>query len=318
VIEIMLAEILGVVTIILVFVMLYFFITKLKRQDLMIEKMVLDTMSKLGLDQKIGEITARADTIKADYTALMNNLQSQVGKIELFASDVRKDYQSLDKMLQVPQQRGALGEIALEKILSDQLPSTMFGIRQKIIGRNPDAHIKSISGIICIDSKFPLDNYKRMIESKDDDEREIFKKGFKKNIDDHLEKIKNDYIHPELGTTDFAFAFIPSESIYWFLVNECYDDIAEWTRNGVQVVSPLTMSAKIALIRAGVHAKKLSEEAKDVLEKLGKLKVSFDGVDGKWQIFFNTHLKNLIKKASEVETAYQSLRGNFDTIQKLE
>jgi len=310
----MFVEILSVITLGVVVIILYFIISKLKHQD----KTIQDSMSKLGLDQKVGEIKEYASAMKVDYTALMNNLQSQVGKIEIFANDVRTDYQSLDKMLQVPQQRGALGEIALEKILSDQLPSTMFGIREKVIGKNPDAHIMSISGIICIDSKFPLDNYKMMIDATCNDDIKSCKKEFMKNIHDHLEKIRVDYIHPELGTTDFAFAFIPSESIYWFLINECYDELDEWTRNGVIVTSPLTLSAKIALIKAGVHAKKLSEEAKDVLVKLGKLKVSFELTDAKWQTFFNTHLKNLTKKAAEVDAAYQKIRGEFDMIQKLE
>jgi DNA recombination protein RmuC len=314
----MIAEILSGVTIGLVVIILYFVIKKLKNQESMMGRMIDDSMRKFGLDEKIGEIKAYNESIKSDYAIFMSNLQSQVGKIEMFASDVRKDYQSLDRMLQVPQQRGALGEIALERILSDQLPKTMFGIRQKINGKNPDAHIVSISGIICIDSKFPLDNYKKMLESTTDDERETSKKLFMKNINDHFQKIKDDYVHPELGTTEFAFAYIPSESIYWFLINECYDALNEWSVKGVQVVSPLTMSAKISLIKAGVHAKKLSEEAKIVVEKLGKLKVSFEGVDGKWKTFFNTHLKNLIKKASEVETSYQGLRADFDTIQRLE
>jgi DNA recombination protein RmuC len=278
-------------------------------------KRIEDAVRGLGLEQKIGEIKSYNDGIKEQYLRLQTEMEHNVGQIMQYASDVRTDYRSLDTMLRVPQQRGALGEIALETILADQLPESMYGIRQRVFGKNPDAHINSVVGIICVDSKFPLDNFKKMIDAESDDDKASYKAEFLKNIRVHLQKIKDDYVRPDLGTTEFAFAFIPSESVYWFLVTEMYDELMKWTKDGVIVVSPLTISSKIALIRSGVHAKKLSDEASKIMEMLTKLKNAFVTVDASWKTFFSSHFTNAYKKAQAVDEAYRKLRDTFDGIQ---
>ena len=241
-------------------------------------------------------------------------LEQKIGEISTFAKDIQQNYRSLEQMLRVPTERGAFGEIALEKILADSLPSDMFGIRERIFnGKTPDAHIKSTAGIICIDSKFPLDNFRKMIEATDT-EKEGFKKQFIKDVQGHLEKILEDYVHPEAGSAPFAFAFIPSESVYYFLATDAYDMLMDYARKGVQAVSPLTFGHKIELIRAGVHAKKLSEEADRVMNEIIKLSNLFNDVDKAWKIFYETHLRQASRKADELDEAYKMLRAEFDRI----
>lgn len=249
---------------------------------------------------------------------IKSDLERKVGELTTYAQDIRNDYRSLDQMLRVPTERASLGELALETILSDQLPPDMFGIRERILdGKTPDAYIKSTVGIICIDSKFPLDNYRKMIEVKDPKEREGFKKQFLKDVQGHLEKIANDYVCPEKGSAEFAFAFIPSEGVYYFLVNESYEILRSYTTRGVQVVSPLTLSHKIELIKAGVHAKKLSEQAEKVRNDIVKLSQRFSDIDKNWRVFYETHLRNAGRKAEELDEAYKKLREEFDRISKI-
>jgi DNA recombination protein RmuC len=217
----------------------------------------------------------------------------------------------------VPTERASLGEIALETILSDQLPPDMFGIRERVLdGKTPDANIKSTVGIICIDSKFPLDNYRKMMEVEDPKEGESFKKQFLKDVRGHLDKIAKDYVCPEKGSTEFAFAYIPSESVYYFLLKEFWETLRDYARKGVQVTSPLTLSCRIELIKAGVHAKKLSEEAKKVRNDIIKLSQRFRDIDEKWGVFYETHLRNAGRKAEELDEAYKRLREEFDRISK--
>lgn len=157
-----------------------------------------------------------------------------------------------------------------------------------------------------------------MTEADDPLERETFKKAFIKNIRVHLSKIKEDYIRPDLGTTEFAFAYIPSEAVFWFLINEMYDELLKWTKDGVQVVSPLTISHKIVLIRSGVHALKLSEQASYVRDLINKLKKNFESIDSNWKTFFSSHLSNAWKKAKSVDESYRKIRDTFDGIQKFD
>jgi len=247
-----------------------------------------------------------------------SGLSDKVGELATHAKEIKETHKSIEQMLRVPAERGAFGEIALETILSDQLPPDMFGIREKVLeGKTPDAYIKSTVGIICIDSKFPLENYRRIMESDDPQEKERFKRQFLRDVKGHLDKIASDYVCPEKGSADFAFAFIPSEGVYWFLINESFELLREYTKNGVQVVSPLTLSHKVELIKAGVHAKKLSEEAEKVKNDILRLSQRFREVDEVWRVFYKTHFKNLAGKAEELDEVYKRLREEFDRISKL-
>lgn len=275
-------------------------------------------IKKLGIDTKIGEIKSFNDNICARYGQLEREMEINVGVIRQMAAEIRTDHRSLETMLCIPQKRGPLGEMALETILSDQLPSSMFGIRKQVFGKYPDANIKSVAGIICIDSKFPLDNYKKMMDAEEKENKKMYKTAFMKDVDAHLQKIKDDYVRPDLGTAEFAFAYIPSEGVYYFLIEEMCDEMTLWAKSGVHVVSPLTISSKISIIKSGAHAKKLSEEAMFVLDLLMKLRAKFTVLDNDWKIFYSSHLTNAYKKAQAVDDDYRMLRDVFDKVEKNE
>lgn len=247
-----------------------------------------------------------------------SGLDEKVGQLTAHAKDIRDSHTSIEQMLRVPQQRGELGELALEAILSDQLPPDMFGIRARIIdGKIPDAHIKSTVGLICIDSKFPLDNYKYMVEVQEPKEKEAFKREFLRDVRGHLDKICADYVCPDKGSAEFAFAYMPSEGVYYFLVNEAYQMLRDYTKRGVQLVSPLTLSHKVELIKAGVHARKLSEEADRVNNDIIILSRHFENVDRSWKVLYETHLRNAGNKAEELDQEYTRLREEFKKISSL-
>src|SRR4030066_396169 len=265
---------------------------------------------------------------KVEPTDLRNVMQStwtelglgeKIGRIKTQAREIKESYKSFEQMLRVPKERASFGELALETILSDQLPPDMYGIRETVLdGKRPDAHIKSTEGIVCIDSKFSLDNYARMLATEDPAEKQRFKKDFVADVRRCLDKIAVDYVCPDKGSAEFAFAYIPSESVYYFLLTEAYEMLLEYGKGGVQVVSPLTFSAKIELIRAGVQAKKLSEKAEEVKNDLIIIARRFSEIDDKWRVFFGAHLKNALLQAEELDKSYKRLRDEFDRISKIQ
>lgn len=288
-----LTEILLVVVIGLLFVLIYLVRRKSGVEPKDIESAISSVWQESGLDEKIGRLAT-------------------------YSEDIRNDYRSLDQMLRVPVARASLGEIALERILSDQLPSDMFGIRERVFnGKIPDAHIKSTVGIICIDSKFPLDNYREMVDTETLKEKDKFKKQFLKDVRGHLQKIASDYVCPNEGSALFAFAFLPSESVYYFLVTEAYDMLRDYTTRGVQTVSPLTLSHKVDLIKAGVHARRLSEKAEEIRYDIARLAERFGEIDEGWRVFYESHLRNAARKAEELNGAYRKMREEFDRISQL-
>jgi len=245
-------------------------------------------------------------------------LSEQVGRIAGSAEQIQRDYRSLESLIRAPTERGYLGEIGLEAVLADALPPDMFGIRERVLGGLvPDACIRSPAGLICIDSKFPLDNYRRLLDCASPAERQRATRQFLRDVEGHLRKVAEDYVRPELGTVEFAFLYVPSEAVYWFLVTEGYSLLREWVKRGVQVVSPLTMAHKIELIKAGVHARKLSEEAGQVRLDILRLARAFRTLDEEWLVFYATHLKNLARKGDDIDAAYQKLREEFGHIASL-
>ena len=247
-------------------------------------------------------------------TWVMLGLGERIMAVEMQAKQIRDSYRSFEQLLRAPTERASLGEMSLETMLADQLPQDMYTIRQRIFdGKIPDAAIRSTVGIICIDCKFPLDNYQRMVAAGNESAT-TFKRQFLRNVSTHLDKIARDYVCPEKGSAEFAFAYIPSEAIYYFLVNEGFDLLRSFTKRGVQVVSPLTLSHKLELIKAGVHARRLSENAEKVRREIYGLSGRFAEVDDAWRVFYRTHLKNLTAKAEDLDMAYSRVRKEFDRI----
>jgi DNA recombination protein RmuC len=284
---------------------------------LVIVLLLLGLLIYLVIRSRRVEPTDLKNVISSTWTEL--GLGEKIGSIETQARDIKDSYRSFEQMLRVPKERASFGELALETILADQLPPDMYGIRETVFdGKRPDANIKSTEGLVCIDSKFSLDNYAAMLATEDPSEKQRLKKDFIADVRRCLDKIALDYVCPDKGSAEFAFAYIPSESVYYYLLTEAYNLLLEYGRGGVQVVSPLTLSAKIELIRAGIQARKLSEQAEEVKNDLLRISRGFAEIDEKWRLLYETHLKNAVDRAADLDRSYKKLRDEFDRISKLQ
>lgn len=249
---------------------------------------------------------------------LMLGLDDKIGYIAAYAQDIRNDYRAFEQILRVPTARGSLGEMGLELILADQLPPTMYDIRKRLPnGLIPDAVIRSNVGLICIDSKFPLDNYREMLHASHERAETRFKRAFLSDLRRHLDKVAQDYVRPDEKTAAFAFVYIPAEGVYWFVTTNALDLLREFTKKGVQLVSPLTLSHKVELIKAGVFDRHLTDEAQQIKQTLASLGRRFDNIEAEWRILRQTHLGNLSRKADMLDKAYQQLRQEFDELADL-
>ena len=125
------------------------------------------------------------------------------------------DLKRLEQALRPPKARGGFGELLLENLLRDRLPATAFALQHGFAGgERVDAVIK-VDRLVPIDSKFPLDNFERMLGAENDIERQQFEKLFARDVKSHVDAIGGKYIRPDEGTYDFAFMYLPSEAIYY-------------------------------------------------------------------------------------------------------
>jgi DNA recombination protein RmuC len=188
--------------------------------------------------------------------------------------------QNLEKVLKHQKQRGNLGEAQLGLILDNILPAGAYKMQHQFKnGEVVDAIINTKDGIICIDSKFSLDNYNRIVNEKDELERERLENEFRKDLKLRIDETAK-YIRPEEGTLPFAFMFIPAEGIYYdLLINEIgavkvntrsLIDYAYKDKN-VIIVSPTTFYAYLHSVLHGFRAFKIEESAKGIQKRVEEL-----------------------------------------------
>lgn len=276
--------------------------------------LVLAVRDGSGGGTQIDEATLRSSV--GDAIAGLG-LDGTAAQIENHASEMKQFHRDVEQLLRTPQHRGSFGEQQLETILADQLPPDMYATQEAVIGnKRPDAHIETADGVVAIDAKFPLEAYERAVHADDPDERARHEREFAHRVGEQLEKIATAYVRPDEGTAEFAFAFIPSETVYYHLVTEEYDLLREYTSRGVQVVSPLTLGQKLELVKAGVHAQRLSEEALAVHDQLQRLGQRFEAFADDWDTCL-THLSNAKDRADDADAAFERLRSEFDRIDSL-
>ena len=243
-------------------------------------------------------------------------IPEKLGSIQSAAEEMRTEARNLRDLFTISKERASLGEMGLEAILADQLPKGTYGIRKDLgNGKMPDAHIRMADGkVLCIDSKFPLDNYRKAVEAREQEEQERAEKAFLKDIEGHLQKIAEDYVQGK-DSPGFALAFIPSEAVYYFLVTKGHGLAMRFSQQGVYPVSPLTLGMTARTIAAGHRADELSRNAERVKEQLEELAGKFNEVDNSWKTL-NQHIRNTGNKAEEVDSGYRRIRESFDRIGK--
>jgi len=188
--------------------------------------------------------------------------------------------QSLQDILKNPKQRGVLGEYYLETLLKNVLPPGSFEMQYGFKdGTIVDAAVFVKDKIIPIDSKFSLENYNRLVEEKNEVEKEKLEKSFVADLKNRIVETSK-YIQPEQGTMDFAFMFIPHEAIYYDLLVNKIGALKEDSESLIQraaskyhvlIVSPTSFLAYLQTVLQGLNALHIEEKASEIIKRVVEL-----------------------------------------------
>ncbi len=188
--------------------------------------------------------------------------------------------QGLQDMLKNPKQRGVLGEYYLETLLKNVMTPRDYVMQYAFNdGEIVDAIVRVKDKIIPVDSKFSLENYNRMIDEKNESDKERYKKAFVNDLKLRIKETSK-YIRPSEGTMDFAFMFIPHEAIYYDLLVNTVGALGEDSENLIQravkeykviIVSPTSFLAYLQTVMQGLKAMEIEEKAKDIIKHVGEL-----------------------------------------------
>lgn len=194
--------------------------------------------------------------------------------------DVASELKTLQNVLQNPKQRGVFGEYYLQMVLENVLAPGQFAMQHKFSdGEIVDAVIFLEKGqILPIDSKFSLENYNRMVEAENKAERDRLMAKVKADLKGRIDETSK-YIRRHENTMDFAFMFIPSESLYYHLLvgdvgsGGSARDLIEYAFRDkrVIIVSPTSFMAYLQTVLQGLRSLQIEEQAKDIQVRVGKL-----------------------------------------------
>lgn len=256
--------------------------------------------------QNLGERLDNAARVVGSVQKSLGGLEEANRKIY----DVGKDIASLQEILRAPKLRGGLGEFFLEDLLAQILPPQHFVIQHAFkSGERVDAVIKLGSSLVPVDSKFPLENFKRMFEAANDDERSRAKRQFVGDVKKHVDAIAGKYILPDEGTYDFALMYIPAENVYYETIIK---DDSEGERNLSQYalskrvvpVSPNSFYAYLQAIVLGLKGMKVEEHAKEIIQYLSRLRGDFAK--------FREDFGLLGKHLGHAQTSYQTTEKRLE------
>src|SRR3989344_75844 len=167
---------------------------------------------------------------------VIGDLKKNLGEM----SEVGRGIKSLQEFLQSPKLRGNIGEQVLQDMIGQTFPKNSFHLQYSFkSGVKVDAVLKTDAGLLCIDSKFPMENFNVMHKGETEADRARAKREFMADVKKHVSDIAKKYILPEEGTMDFALMYIPSEGVYYEIAN--MNELMEYARK--QRVYPVSPNA---------------------------------------------------------------------------
>lgn len=258
-----------------------------------------------------GEIMHRITKDVSDHLSKVTQELVRVGESSKQVVNIADQLKHLQDILKNPKQRGTLGEYHLEVALKNILPPAAYGLQYQFSdGTKVDAVIFYAEKIIPIDSKFSLENYMKILDSKTDVERAKYEDALKSDLKTRIEETSK-YIKPGEGTMDFAFMFIPSEPLYYdLLVNKigtgAGKSLLEYAvgEKHVHIVSPTTIYAYLETILHGLRQTAISKSAEQIKKNIGELATHLK----KYEDYFQKLGNHLRTSASAYNNAYKEFK----------
>jgi DNA recombination protein RmuC len=261
------------------------------------------------LQENTKQLNQRLDTA----ASVIRDVGREVGQM----SEIGRSMKELQQFLKSPKMRGNIGEEILKDLIGQMFPKNSFHLQYQFkSGEKVDAAIQTDGGILPIDSKFPLENFQRIMAAETDEEKVPFRREFLRDVKKHIDAIAKKYILPAEGTMDFALMYIPSESVYYELCNEV--EILDYARRArVYLVSPSTLYAHLQTILLSFEGKKIETKSKEVFKLLRSMRVDYDKIDESLGVL-GKHLNNASSQFGQVTTTISQLGRKLESTKLFE
>ena len=286
----------------------------LTNQSLLMEKRFESLQNQT--EQRLQEIRANVEkqlqqNLEQNFSAF-KDMSKSLGDLKSSADQMLKVSQQVGELNQIlgsPKLQGNFGEAELERLLADILPLGAYELQPRLAeGCQPDATIRIKDLRLCIDSKFPKDRIAALLDTANDDaSRKTARKELAAVIKLMASDISKKYVRSELGTTDQAFLFVPSESLYYEILK--LPDLTEHCRKvKVSVVSPNTLASTLYAVALAFRGYEMQENAKVLLRAIQDMDKHFQN--------FRKDFVNIGQRIRQAQDDYEKAGRDLDRFDK--
>ncbi len=318
----------------LVFLLWFIYLTNRKIEE--IKKSKEDNQSLLLLQQQVGQLN---QLVVQQLGMVQKQLKDTTGEVGLRLGEVKKDLgglaetarniqdlakdiSNLENLLKAPKFRGGFGELFLGELLSSLLPPSHYTLQYQFKnGTVVDAVVKIGENLVPVDAKFPLENFRKMVEAKEERTSQSYRRKFIQDVKRHIQEIASKYILPDEGTYDFALMYIPAENIYYeTIIKEGLpeeESIFQYSLNKrVIPVSPNSFYAYLQVVVLGLKGLRVEKKAREILENIMRLNADLLKFKDDFSVL-GRHLSNARVKFEEAEKKLFLFSERLESVHRL-
>jgi len=247
-----------------------------------------------------------------DNVKIFGDVRERLGELTQRTRDIQevgRNISNLQELLRAPKFRGCFGELLLERLLADVLPPGAYSLQHRFLdGRTVDAVVRIGRNLVPVDSKFPLEDFGRMVRVEAEEERKVLRQQFVRTIKKHVDAVSK-YILPDEGTFDFALMYIPAENVYYEAIirdtqaAEGNDIYSYSLQKRVVPVSPNSFYAYLQVIVLGLKGLRFETAAHEIMGYIGRLQGDLKDFEQDYEVI-GGHIRHA---ASKYDTASRKL-----------
>ncbi len=273
------------------------------------------------VNQQIQSQTVSVGNRLDHASRVIGDVQRNLGELGKATDEIRElgqNVSKLEELLKAPKLRGGLGEFLLEDLLKQVLPASHFEMQHRFrTGDVVDAVIRTSDRLVSVDSKFPLENFRRLAAAHEGEKKSL-QRAFVADVRKHIDAIAGKYILPDEGTFPFALMYVPAENVYYEMI------VKDEHSNGaglysyalerkVVPVSPNSFYAYLQVIALGLRGFYVEQRAKEILADLQQLHGDAWKLRESFEVL-GTHFENARKKYDETDTRLARFEGGLEGI----
>ncbi|MBU0625455.1 DNA recombination protein RmuC [Patescibacteria group bacterium] len=276
--------------------------------------LIMLNQNMLGMNERLDKATDSLNLRLDKAAQVIMSVHKELGTVQ----ERFKGFEEFSELLH-PKLRGNIGEQILADMLAQVFSPNHYELQYKFRdGCTVDALIKMKSGLVPIDSKFPLENFKQLVRAETEDLRKNALREFNKAVRRHIDDISKKYILPDEGTVNFAVMYVPSENVYYHILTDDESNLLDYAKTkNVLMTSPHGFFNFLRVILMGMERTKLQEQAQKIWDIL-------KGTQSESQKFgealgvLSRHVTNAKGAMDSVHSGYAKLTGKLDQVQLLE